>query len=190
MQMRADQGSVICEKAQNRFAPPDAQIDSAPRANVTTFVTALFDFYIVWDLITRVGCPDNRVVLLGKEKDKNTSGDTKVKVQQRIASELFPDEFEDPTSSTGEKKKRQKALGTRVKGKWEQQQVRKMMVTGNGVNLNVDDANLGEIVLAGAGGLFVGAEGPDEATSCDDLITSRHHNGQQSHHVTPPCPRA
>ncbi|KAG8917862.1 hypothetical protein FRC00_013132 [Tulasnella sp. 408] len=118
----------------------------------------------VWDLITCVGRPDNRIVLLGKEKDENTSGDTKVKVQQRIASELFPDEFEDPTLSAGEKKKRQKALGTRVKGKWEQQQVRKMMVTGNGVNLNVDDANLGEVVRASAGGLFVGAKGPDEAT--------------------------
>lgn len=39
-----------------------------------------------------------------------------------------------------------------------------MMVTGNGVNLNVDDANIGEAVLAGAGELFVGAGGPDEAT--------------------------
>ncbi|KAG9023022.1 hypothetical protein FS837_006039 [Tulasnella sp. UAMH 9824] len=119
----------------------------------------------IWELITCVGRPDNRIVLLGKEKDENTSGDTKVKVQQRIASELFPDEFEDLTLSAGEKKKRQKALGTRVKGKWEQQQVRKMMVTGNGVELNVDDANLGEAVLSGAGGLFVGAGGPDEDTS-------------------------
>ncbi|KIO26185.1 hypothetical protein M407DRAFT_24519 [Tulasnella calospora MUT 4182] len=124
----------------------------------------------VWDLITCVGRPENRIVLLGKEKDENTSGDTKVKVQQRIASELFPDEFEGPTLPAGEKKKRQKGLGTRVKGEWEhlvkgyRQQVRKMMVTGNGVNLNVDDANLGEVVLAGAGGLFVGAGGPDEAT--------------------------
>ncbi|KAG8917751.1 hypothetical protein FRC01_002227 [Tulasnella sp. 417] len=42
--------------------------------------------------------------------------------------------------------------------------VQKMMVTGNGVNLNVDDANLGEALLAGAGGLFVGTGGPDEET--------------------------
>ncbi|KAG8959525.1 hypothetical protein FRC00_001507 [Tulasnella sp. 408] len=39
-----------------------------------------------------------------------------------------------------------------------------MMVTGNGVDLNVDDANLGSVILAGAGGLFVGNEGPNEAT--------------------------
>lgn len=96
----------------------------------------------ILDLIICVGHPDNQIVL-GKEKDEvrlplsrvvcfqivrysplieqqNTSGDTKGKVQQRIASELFPDEFEDPTLSAGEKKRRQKALGTRVKGKWEQ----------------------------------------------------------------------
>ncbi|KAJ7184067.1 hypothetical protein C8R46DRAFT_882667 [Mycena filopes] len=65
---------------------------------------------LIWRLLGHVQEKENFLVLFGKQDPKeNTSGDNKIKVFERIASKLFPDEYQEHP----------KTLGKRVKGKVE-----------------------------------------------------------------------
>ncbi|KAJ6555530.1 hypothetical protein B0H10DRAFT_1690033, partial [Mycena sp. CBHHK59/15] len=113
---------------------------------------------LTWILLEKLQKKENFVVLFGKQDPKeNTSGDRKITVYERIAQEMFPEEYKDHS----------KTLGARVKGKTEdlckvyKEKAARLRVTGGGVGAPED---------AGAGGgheyldYYIPGDGPHHDT--------------------------
>ncbi|KAJ7037114.1 hypothetical protein C8F04DRAFT_953193, partial [Mycena alexandri] len=98
------------------------------------------DGLLIWRLLDLIQKKENFVVLFGKQDPKeNTSGDNKITVYERIAQELFPEDFQDHP----------KTLGKRVRGKTDdlckiyKEKSALLCQTGGGVGAPEDDEGTG-----------------------------------------------
>ncbi|KAG1724314.1 uncharacterized protein EDB91DRAFT_1087499 [Suillus paluster] len=126
--------------------------------NSVTILEIVWTDDLVWQLLAQIELSENRVVLLGKrKKGKNTSGDSKVTVYQRMAAAVFPQLHSQNAV----------AMGDRVKRKYEylmkkyKVHARHLQTTGEGIqsdaNGNVSDNKFFEC--------YVPADGPDTTTT-------------------------
>ncbi|KAJ7436138.1 hypothetical protein B0H11DRAFT_1831189, partial [Mycena galericulata] len=113
---------------------------------------------LIWALIAEMERKENRLVLFGKEKNENTSGDSKIAVYKRIGGVIMPDLFAQAPNS----------LAKRIKGKAEdlvstyKTLAKELQVTGGG--LRNDDEGSGEDVHEFLE-CYISPEGPDHDTT-------------------------
>ncbi|GLB45646.1 hypothetical protein LshimejAT787_2500380 [Lyophyllum shimeji] len=114
---------------------------------------------LTWALLTELEVDKNYKVIFGKkDKNENTSGETKVTVFKRIGEKILPELFAvDPT-----------VIGDRVKSKVEstyRKHHRKLWQTGGGVRADGDDDEPSqEPSQEGALDFYIPPTGPDEST--------------------------
>ncbi|KAG1852199.1 hypothetical protein F4604DRAFT_1933770 [Suillus subluteus] len=113
---------------------------------------------LIWKLLAEIELPENRVVLLGKQKKReNTSGDSKATVYQRTAAVIFPQFHNLNPTVTGDRVKRKyKHLTKKYK-----ELATRLRTTGEGVN---DDANSNESDNEYFN-CYVPVRGPDDTTT-------------------------
>ncbi|KAG2058394.1 hypothetical protein BDR06DRAFT_876699, partial [Suillus hirtellus] len=112
----------------------------------------------IWKLLAKIKLPENRVVLLGKQKKcKNTSGDSKATVYQCMAAVIFP-QFHglNPTVTGDRVKHKYKHLTKKYK-----ELATCLRTTGEGVNDDTDGNESDNEYFD----CYVPACGPDDTTT-------------------------